>query len=80
MTLNGLTNKKYVKITTNLPRGCDNVIGTEVKDTDESIVGKVIEYDKETGKATIKIKSVIWKRIAGNTGLPKNTYHEQKNS
>jgi hypothetical protein len=77
MTLNGLMNRKYVKITTNLPKGCDDVIGTEVKDTDDSIVGKVIEYDKETGKATLKIKFRTWKR---KMDLVKQLNNEQKDS
>ena len=66
--------KKYVKITTNLPKGIDEpVVGTEVKNNEGTeTVGKVIAYDKETGKATIRLKSVIWKEIAGdNKGLLK---------
>ena len=77
MTMNGLMNRKHVKITINLPKGCDDVIGTAVKDG-EDVVGKVIEYDKETGKATMKLKAATWKKIAGNTGLTKNLYSEQK--
>jgi hypothetical protein len=72
--------KKYVKITVNLPEGIDKpVVGTLVKNNDET-VGEVIAYDKETGKATIRLKSAEWKKIAGNTGLPKNMYinNEQK--
>jgi hypothetical protein len=72
MIMNGLMNRKYVKITTNLPKDCDNVIGTPVKGYNDEIVGKVVEYDKETGKATIKIKAAIWKQIScGDTGLLK---------
>jgi hypothetical protein len=64
--------KKYVKITTTLPKGCDDVIGTSVHKGIET-VGKVIAYDKETGNATIRIKFTIWKEIAGNNiGLLKN--------
>jgi hypothetical protein len=71
MTMNGLMNRKYVRITTNLPKGCDDVIGTPVSNNEGTeIVGKVVEYNKETGEATIKIKAAIWKQIAnGNKGL-----------
>lgn len=61
----GQMNKKYVKIMTTLPKVVDDVIGTPVKDG-ENIVGKVIAYDKETGKATIRVKSEVWKKIAGD--------------
>ncbi len=70
--------KKFVKITTNLPKGIeDQVVGTEIRDGDD-IVGKVIAYEKETGKATMKIKAVAWKKVAGgDIGLIKDMYHEE---
>lgn len=72
--------KKFVRITTNLPKGIDEpMIGTLVNEGDVA-VGKVIAYDKETGKATIRIKSAIWKKIAGKTGLSKDMYNEQKDN
>ena len=72
--------KKYVRITTNLPKGIDEpVVGTLVSEGDIT-VGKVIAYDKETGKATIRIKSAVWKKIAGKTGLSKDMYCEQKDN
>ena len=73
--------KKYVRITILLPKGVDEeqVVGTPVKEGTE-IVGKVIEYNKETGKATIRIKSAVWKKIAGKTGLLKDMYNEQKDN
>jgi hypothetical protein len=72
---------KYVKITVNLAKGIDEpVIGTEVLGIDKKVVGKVIAYEKETGKATIRLKSEVWKYIAGETGISKNMYHEQKDN
>ncbi len=46
----------------------NDIIGTDVKMGDK-VVGKVIEYDKETGKAVIKITETEteWKLIAGET-------------
>lgn len=56
-------------MTVNLGKNLSNVIGVEVK-LDDDVVGKVIEYNEETGNATIKINeehsSPVWKKIAGD--------------
>ena len=74
--------KKYVRITTNLPKGIEqSVIGTPVTEGEDHItVGKIIAYDKETGKTIIRLKSAVWKKIAGKTGLSKDMYNEQKDN
>lgn len=56
--------KKHVEITTTLPKDCEGVIGIPVK-SGENVVGEVVEYDKESGKATIKIDYTAWEKIAG---------------
>ena len=52
-------------MTVNLGKNLSNVIGVEVK-LDDDVVGKVIEYNEETGNATIKINeehsSPVWKK------------------
>jgi len=58
-------NKKYVEVSTTLPKNLDNVIGDDVKHGDD-VIGSVIAYNKETGEATLKIKATIWKQIAGD--------------
>jgi uncharacterized protein YccT (UPF0319 family) len=71
-------NKKYVEITTNLPKGMveDPVIGTEVKHGDD-VIGSVTAYNKETGEATLKIKAAVWKKIASeNNGQLKEVSNE----
>lgn len=73
-------NKKYVEVSTTLPKNLDNVIGDDVKHGDD-VIGNVTAYNKETGEATLKIKSSVWKKISSeDNGLLKEVSSERKDS
>jgi hypothetical protein len=60
---------KPIKVTVKLTPGYDNAIGTPVYKFDEGIkqkIGKIVEYDKQSGNAVVEISEQIWKKIAGN--------------
>lgn len=54
---------KTVKINIQIRPGIDNVVGRPVFTTPENIVGVVIDYSKETGKAVIEVDGIEWEKI-----------------